>query len=364
MSAPGPLPKVAYDEDDDEPTTEPLRWRRSLLLFVLTALSTTIAGALNFIEAPVPRDAIATALQQGHVLQSAWLLVKHISLGWTYSVPLMAILLCHEFGHFLAAKYHGVPASLPMFIPFPIGPLGTFGAVIFMPARIRQRNALLDIGAAGPLAGVLAALPVTYFGLRMSTMRPIQLKGSWLEEGTSLLFGAIKWLVHGPIPSGHEVVLHPTAMAGWVALLITMLNLIPYGELDGGHVMYAIARTRSARIGRAMLLSLPVLGVLVGLYYGRQALRAGEDPWGVGSGYMLGISWMLYAVLVWAMHRSDGSAHPPTDPSPLSPSRRVIAVITLLLGVALFMPVPLRGVSAPTSSPKRTTPVGQTTLRS
>lgn len=344
MSDEAALPKV--DRVDEDPP-EPLQWKRSLLFFVLTVLSTFFVGAIAYVDAPFPSAQIAAALRSGHVASALSLAVRFIARGWTYSVPLLSILLCHEFGHFLAARYHGVPASLPTFIPLPLPPLGTLGAVIRLPARIRRRDALLDVGAAGPLAGVLVAIPITYVGLRLSQVRPVLTHGEWLEEGTSLLYWLLKLAAKGPLPPGHEIVLHPTAMAGWVALLITMLNLIPYGQLDGGHVSYALLRDKSSKVARSMLIALPLLGASVGLYYGRLARAAGKNPWIIGTGYTQGLNWFVFAMMVWALHRNEGPLHPPTDPGPLSRGRRVIAVVTLALAVALFMPVPLRSVIAP-----------------
>jgi membrane-associated protease RseP (regulator of RpoE activity) len=212
---------------------------------------------------------------------------------------------------------------------------------------MRRRDALLDIGAAGPLAGLLAAIPITFVGLRLSQVRPVLTRGEWVEEGTSLLFGALKRLAKGPIPTGHEVVLHPTAMAGWVALLITMLNLLPYGQLDGGHVAYALFRSKSARLARAVLVALPLLGLAVGLFYGRALSLAGKNPWLLGTGYTQGLNWFVFALMVWGLHRGEGGAHPPTDVGELSPRRRLIGALTMACAIALFMPVPLRSVSAP-----------------
>ncbi|MFO0557597.1 MAG: site-2 protease family protein [Polyangiales bacterium] len=344
MSDEPALPKVDRVEDDPP---EPLQWKRSLLFFALTVLSTFFVGAIAYVDAPIPSAAIAAALRSGHVGTALALAVRFLARGWTYSVPLLSILLCHEFGHFLAARYHGVPASLPTFIPLPLPPLGTLGAVIRLPARIRRRDALLDVGAAGPLAGVLVAIPITFVGLRLSQVRPVLTQGEWLEEGTSLLYWLLKLAAKGPLPPGHEIVLHPTAMAGWVALLITMLNLIPYGQLDGGHVSYALLREKSSAVARSVLVALPLLGAGVGLFYGRLARAAGKSPWVLGTGYTQGLNWFVFAMMVWALHRSEGPLHPPTDPGPLSRGRRVIAVATLALAASLFMPVPLRSVIAP-----------------
>lgn len=338
------LPKVDRVEDD---APEPLRWKRAVFFFALTVLSTFFVGAMTYVDAPLPLEAIVAALRAGQVATALSLTARFLVRGWTYAVPLLTILVCHELGHFLAARYHGVPASLPTFIPLPLPPLGTLGAVIRLPRRIRRRDALLDVGAAGPLAGLLVAIPTTYVGLRLSQVRPVLTHGEWLEEGTSLLYGLLKLAAKGSLPSGHEIVLHPTAMAGWVALLITMLNLIPYGQLDGGHVSYALLRDKSRIVARGVLLVLVLLGVGVGLFYGPLARQAGKNPWILGTGYTQGLNWFVFALMVWVLHRGEGSLHPPTDPGPLSRGRRVIAIVTLAFAVLLFTPVPLRVVIAP-----------------
>jgi membrane-associated protease RseP (regulator of RpoE activity) len=337
-------------ESESEPEPEhgaPLAWRGPLAALFLTVISTFFVGAITYVDAPFPADALRAQWERGQVGLAAGVALGFFLRGWTYAVPLLSILLCHELGHFFAARAHRVPASLPNFLPLPLPPFGTLGAVIRLPARIRRRGALLDIGAAGPLCGLFAAIPITYLGLRWSAVRPILSTGEWVEEGTSLLFGAIKRLAKGPIPPGHEVVLHPTAMAGWVAMLITMLNLLPYGQLDGGHVAYALWRGRAAHLGRAVLLALPVLAIAVGLHHGQLLRAAGKNPWSFGTGYTQGINWLVFAVMIRALHRGEGAEHPPTSPEPLGLGRVAVGLLTLACGVALFMPVPLRAVSAP-----------------
>src|SRR5688572_30026696 len=190
----------------------------------------------------------------------------HLLDGWTFAVPLMSILLAHEFGHFIAGRIHGVDVSPPFFIPMPIPPLGTMGAVIRMRRPIRTRNALLDVGAAGPLAGMVVAVPVLIWGLLLSDVRPLPETG-YLMEGRSLLYLGLLHAVHGSIPAGHDVFLSPTAFAGWAGLLVTMINLLPVGQLDGGHVAYALLGPKqddwSLRIRRA----LPVLAAAVTAAY-------------------------------------------------------------------------------------------------
>src|SRR5688572_16220033 len=177
--------------------------------------------------------------------------------GWVYAVPLMGILTCHELGHYIAARWHGVAASLPYFLPlYKLSPFGTLGAVITMP-HIRSRNALLDIGAAGPLAGIAVAIPVLCAGLALSPVEPHP-STAYIQEGQSLLYWLLKRLVAGDIPEGHDVMLHPTAEAGWVGLFVTMINLLPWGQLDGGHIAYALLGPRQNQLARKVRLA--VLG--------------------------------------------------------------------------------------------------------
>ena len=262
--------------------------------------------------------------------------------GWLYAVPLLSILLCHEFGHYWMARRHGVSASLPLFLPVPIPPFGTFGAVIRMRGRIQTRNALLDIGAAGPLAGLILAMPVTYVGLWLSPVKLIMHRGVSTEPGTSILLALLTFAAKGHIASGYDVALNPIAMAGWVGLFVTMINLVPYGQLDGGHVAYALMQSAHDRYSRHLLALLLALGVGTGLYWGRVLAHEHRDPWALGTGYTQGLNWFVFVLLIWFLHRRTRGQHPPTDPSLLSPARRVIAMVTLGFFVLLFMPVPLR----------------------
>ncbi len=258
--------------------------------------------------------------------------------GWSFAVPLLTILLFHEFGHYIAARIHRVPASLPYFIPLPLL-FGTMGAIISMPARIRSRNALLDIGAAGPLAGLFVALPILAYGLSLSKVGPLPETG-YTMEGQSLLYLGLKYLVLGPIPEGHDVQLHATAAAGWAGLLLTMLNLVPFGQLDGGHISHALLGDKSTRVTRVAHFA--ILGwfvveaarALVPVALGSSRLTYGMAlnnamPW---------FSWfVVLSVLRWL---SGGYQHPPTDDHELSPRRRWVAWGCLLLFALLFMPTP------------------------
>lgn len=260
--------------------------------------------------------------------------------GWIYAVPLMAILLCHEFGHYIAARLHGVPASLPYFLPLPeVSPFGTLGAVIAMPERIRSRNALLDIGAAGPLAGMAIALPVLAIGLSLSPVQ-VQSTGYYVQEGQSLLYWLLKYLVKGNIPVGHDVMLHPTATAGWVGLFVTMINLLPWGQLDGGHIAFALlgpVQNRIARLVRMSVLLFFVYNLLT--FVGPVLVGQSQMPLGVAIGNSL--TWLVWFGLLSLLGRTMGHDHPPVEAGELSPARRRIAMGCLALFVLLFMPTPL-----------------------
>jgi membrane-associated protease RseP (regulator of RpoE activity) len=261
--------------------------------------------------------------------------------GWVFSVPLMSILLAHEFGHFFAGKYHRVDVSPPYFIPLPLLGLGTLGAVIQIRERIRSRNALLDIGAAGPLAGMAVALPVLIYGLATSPVEPIP-DGTYLLEGRSLLYLGLLFGLKGPIPEGYDIMLNPTAFAGWAGLLVTMINLIPFGQLDGGHVAYAMLGPRQDRVSRYVLRALPVLAVVVGAAYAIPSYLDGIRGEQLSSDAGAGFYWFFWALLLWFLTRATGPGHPPTDDDRLSPRRRVVGALTLVLFALLFMPAWLR----------------------
>ncbi len=292
----------------------PAPWS-NLLLFLATIASTFYVGATM-------ADGGASMLR-----------------GWPFAVPLLAILVTHELGHWLQARRYRVDASLPYFIPLPLPPIGTMGAIISMRGRIRSRDALFDIGASGPLAGLAVAIPLLVVSLRWSPVQPIPEHA--IDEGQCLLYLLLKRVVLGPIPDGYDVMLHPTAFAAWVGLFMTMLNLIPVGQLDGGHVAYALFGKRQDRASRWVHRGLLVVALLVGLYRSAQALAA-HKPWGeVAEALTSGLNWLVWFALLWLLTRGPRAAHPPTDDETLSPVRRAIAWGTLVLFVLLFMPIPL-----------------------
>lgn len=285
----------------------------NLGLFVATIVSTFFVGAYLVSD-------------HGHPLR-----------GWVFAVPLLAILVTHEAGHWLFARKHRVEASLPYFLPLPLEPLGTLGAVIAMRGRIKTRDALLDIGASGPIAGLLVALPVLAIGLRLSHIEPIPEHG--FDEGQSLLYLAMKRIVLGPIPSTHDVLLHPTAFAGWAGLLMTMLNLVPVAQLDGGHVAYALFGPRQDVYSKRVRYGLLVVAVIVGVVSAFGKMRA-HAPWGVVfRALFVGQNWIFWFAVLSLLTWLSGSKHPPTEQGTLSPGRRVIAWAMLVTFVALFMPI-------------------------
>lgn len=327
-------------ESPADVTPRPARSMWPVVLFVLTCASVLLTGA-----AMVVRGMPQTAVE--------------LMSGWIYAVPLMAILTCHEFGHYIAARIHRVPASLPFFLPLPfISPFGTLGAVIGMPERIRSRNALLDIGSAGPIAGMMIALPVLVYGLALSPVEPQSTSG-YLQEGQSLLYWSIKRLVKGPIPDGHDVVLHPTAVAGWVGLLVTMLNLIPWGQLDGGHIAFALLGPKQNRIARGVRYA-----VLVCFFYNLATfvgpVLRGESQMPLREAIGNSWTWLVWFVLLSVLGRFMGHDHPPFEPGELTPARRRVAIGCLALFVLLFMPTPL-AIYSPTgdaAAPDASTPSG------
>jgi membrane-associated protease RseP (regulator of RpoE activity) len=293
----------------------------SLLLFVLTFVSTTFVGAQN----------------SGAEGARLWT-------GLSYSVSLMSILLAHELGHYVAARLHRVRASPPFFIPLPLPPLGTMGAVILMPGRIARRNALLDIGAAGPLAGMAVALPVLIYGLVTSPVLPMPPGATYLMEGRSLLYLALLALLKGPIPEGYDIVLNPIAFAGWAGLMVTMINLIPAAQLDGGHVAYALFGERQERYSRWLRRALLPVAAIVSLAYGLPELLAGKRGEALQAAFAPGVPWLMWSFVLRLMVGRSKREHPETDDSMLSPGRRIVAWCTLLLFVLLFMPAWMRTV--------------------
>jgi membrane-associated protease RseP (regulator of RpoE activity) len=332
-----PLPPVAEEspalDTDAEPISagpRPFRWKTNLLLFLATVVTTFYAGVQN--SGTLDGKGFAPFVRG---------LPMSLLAGWRFAVPLLAILLTHEFGHYIAARVHRVDASLPYFIPLPhYSPFGTMGAVISMRGRIRSRDALLDIGASGPLAGLAVALPVLVYGLSRSQVLPLGAHGE--QEGQCLLYLLIKRLVVGPIPDGYDVFLDPIAFAGWAGLFVTMLNLVAVAQLDGGHIAYALFGPKQNRYARALhALLLVVFAFNLARNLGPLLVRrifGGDAFWMAVANSTF---WLVWYVIIAVIKRLGGEDHPPTEPGELSPLRKGIAVLSLVLFVLLFMPTPM-----------------------
>jgi membrane-associated protease RseP (regulator of RpoE activity) len=235
--------------------------------------------------------------------------------GLAYSAAVMFILLSHELGHFIQAHRYGVPASLPFFIPIPAPPIGTMGAVIAMQPGVGDRRSIFDIAITGPIAGLIPALIFSVIGLQWSEVFDTRGQQFGLMLGEPLLFKLLAWLTFGPLPEHHDIALHPIAFAGWVGIFITALNLFPIGQLDGGHILYALLLKKAHPIARSVLLLAAAAVILYGY-------------WG----------WTLMIVLLMLM----GSAHPPTadDNVPLGTTRTILGWAALAFLPIGFTPVP------------------------
>jgi membrane-associated protease RseP (regulator of RpoE activity) len=267
--------------------------------------------------------------------------------GPYFAATLMAILVCHETGHYVLGRMHGVAVSLPYFIPLPPGiSLGTLGAVIQMDQDgISDRNKLFDIGASGPIAGLVIAIPLLCIGLYISDVGPVQ-PGSMLE-GNSVLYALLKFAVFGRwLPGdGVDVQLHPMALAGWVGLLITMINLMPIGQLDGGHVARAVLGQTHEKWSQRLHFVLPVVGLAVGGVMFGFAMHEGHDVTASLSYAKYGvIPWMMWTLLLALMRRQAGEYHPPVDDAPLDPRRRRVAIAVFIVFLLIATPVPFRPV--------------------
>jgi membrane-associated protease RseP (regulator of RpoE activity) len=301
------------------PEAQPPRFGLHFGLFVLTALSMQ-ATAMQANQPPPGHTWVGFAAYQ--------------------AASLLGILLVHELGHYVAARIHRVPASPPYFLPLPfLSMFGTFGAVISMRHRIRSRKALLDIGAAGPIAGMLVAIPVMCIGLSMSTVGP-RSDSNYMQEGQSLLYLLLKRLVLGPIADDQDVFLHPMAFAGWGGFFLTMVNLLPWGQLDGGHIAFALFGERQHAFARWVRRGLLLVFVynLVTLVL-PVLLHRSSQP--LSLAFMACTPWLVWYAITGLLGRFFGEDHPPFEESELDPARQALAVVCLVLFVLLFMPTPI-----------------------
>jgi membrane-associated protease RseP (regulator of RpoE activity) len=271
-----------------------------------------------------------------------------ISSGISFSAALIFILGTHEMGHFLYGKKYGVNITPPYFIPAPpfISPIGTFGAFIKIKSPISTKRALFDIGIAGPLAGIIAAIPIIIVGIKLSTVVETTSKSldHGLTLGSPLIFSLISDSIIGKIPEGYDLLLHPVAFAGWIGLFVTALNLIPAGQLDGGHIMYSIFSTKwHQRTSIIIILVLLLFGIGTKpiIQYFQSDLNATTlynykdifdfEGWA---------GWLMWAVLLTFM----GTKHPPTmyDDIQLDGKRKFFSLIALFIFIGCFTPMPIR----------------------
>jgi len=297
----------------------------NIILFVLTVFSVMLAGAQP--DGPMPADAMGQML----------MLAKSIFTGWPFALSLLGILVSHELGHYFMSRHHKTPATLPYFIPFPFSPLGTLGAAIIMRAIPKNKRVLFDIGVAGPIAGLVVAIPVLFLGLSLSTLGTIDPNPNGFIEGNSLLYllakfitfkqllpspiepqGILYWLQYfftgRPVPfGGLDVFIHPVAFAGWAGILVTALNLIPLGTLDGGHVIYALFGDKAKKTFPFIVSLLVVMGFF----------------WS---------GWWIWAALLFWLGRVN--AEPLDQITTLDPARRGLAFFMIFVFILVFMPVP------------------------
>jgi Zn-dependent protease len=301
----------------------------NILLFLLTVVSVMLAGASP--QGSPPQGA----------LDQVWWMLKAIPTGWAFAVSLLGILLAHEFGHYLMSRHHKTAATLPYFIPLPFSILGTMGAFIQMQEVPRNKRILFDIGVAGPLAGMVVALPVLLLGLSLSNLGHVLPDPNGFIEGNSLLYLLSKFVIFRrwlpapadtsglplflhwiqyfftgrPVPfGGLDVFIHPVAFAGWAGLLVTALNLIPVGTLDGGHITYALFGSKVRKVYPFILGILAVLGLV----------------WS---------TWWIWALLLLWLGRVH--AEPLDQITELDPARKRLGAFAIILFILVFMPVPM-----------------------
>jgi membrane-associated protease RseP (regulator of RpoE activity) len=294
----------------------------NIVLFVLTCFTTLLAGTM-FSGSPT-FDAFRTSREPFQ-----WMLS-----GLPFAATLLAILVVHEFGHYFTARARGAAVSLPYFIPAPpvIFMAGTLGAIIRMRSAVRDRNALFDIAAAGPLAGLAVALPAAMLGLAWSTLVPAP-PGPHLVFGESILTRALVFLRFGALPDGMVVSTHPIADAAWFGFLVTALNLLPAGQLDGGRIGYALLPRHHATLGRVTVAALVTLGAVVAAlqYVARPELTS----------LIPGVNWFVLATLIrFALGYGHGPLLDPLEP--LTRGRRVVGIACLILLVLMLPPVLIR----------------------
>ncbi len=290
------------------PARSPFPWV-NVVLFAATVFSTLVVGTT--LTASFDQN---VSSESGGIFQAIFEQPSLLLTGLPFSASLMLILLAHEMGHYLTCRYYGISASLPYFIPAPTL-IGTFGAFIRIRSPIHHRAALLDVGIAGPIAGFVLALPTLAIALTQSRYMEADPEGSFVMLGEPLIFKIFAYAMGAVPPPGMELYLHPIGIAAWVGLLVTALNLIPVGQLDGGHIAYALFGRYHKRISQVFVFALLPLGVF----------------------YWPG--WFVWIVLLTLL----GTRHPPTmdDSLPLRSRHVKLGWIALAMFVLCFMPAPV-----------------------
>lgn len=302
----------------------PRPWWPNLALFIATVVSVLFVGSqLALFEIALENPFLARRIADDFPANLVY--------GWPFAASLLLILGSHELGHYFAARRHGLAVTLPYFIPLPFfSLLGTMGAFIQLQQPLRNRKALFDVGAAGPLTGLLFAVPILFIGLAGARTGPVSPGG--IYEGDSLLYAFAKIVTFGEfLPNGSIDVLinsNQLAWAGWTGLLVTALNLIPIGQLDGGHILYSLLGER------ARLLYFPLIGVMIALTFVAQV-------------------WLFWVVLLLIFGRVYAT---PLDMiTPLDRPRRLLAIFSLVVFLLIFVPTPL---TSSNNSPARSVPTG------
>ena len=276
-------------------------WRINVILFLLTCLTTLSSGALlagyNVFENPL-----------------------FIRKGFSFSLALLGILACHEFGHYFYAKKHGVNASLPYFIPIPppLTLIGTFGAFIKIKDQIPNRTALLQIGASGPIAGFIVAMPVLIYGLMNSSIVNLEEVDTSFYLGESIIFKLLTWIIYPELNPEMDLMLHPVAFAGWIGLLVTAINLLPMGQLDGGHIAYAILGIKHKILAKITFIILLIWGIFI------------STNWLVWSGIILLLMRNIYHSPI--LHFEENLAR----------NDVLIGVFSLIILILCFIPIPFK----------------------
>jgi membrane-associated protease RseP (regulator of RpoE activity) len=291
----------------------------NIVLFVLTIFSTLFVGislSINFKYTEVLAQNPPGALDFVEKLRDP----QVISLSIIYVVVLLGILLGHELGHFLACRYYKINATLPYFIPAPTL-IGTFGAFIKIKSPITRKQQLFDIGVAGPLTGFILSVPALAYGLSLSKAIPPIARDEVFVYifGEPLILKIFGAMIFKNIPSDYSVYLHPVAFAGWVGILVTALNLFPFGQLDGGHISYALFGKKSRNLTRFFL------GVFIAM------------------GIFFWVGWFIWAFLLLFI----GLKHPGVldEEAPLSPPRKFISYVVILIFILSFIPAPIKGLN-------------------